>query len=77
MAERALPEIRRPQVGGVPVFWADAPPPYGMQLLFRAGRADETRATSGITHLLEHPAMVGQLAPVAVDMGDDPPPTPF
>jgi hypothetical protein len=77
MAERALPEVRRSEVGGVPVFWADAPRPYEVQLLFRMGRADETLATSGITHLVEHLAMVEELAPLVVDMGDDPPPTPF
>lgn len=73
MAERALPKVRRSDVGGVPVFWADAAPPYELQL--RVGRADETLATSGITHILEDLAMVGELAPVAV--GHDPRPTPF
>jgi zinc protease len=64
MAERALPEVRRSEVGGVPVFWADAPRPYEVQLLFRVGRADETLATSGITHLVEHLAMPSEPVPL-------------
>jgi hypothetical protein len=62
-------------VGGVAIFWADAPRPYEVQLLFRGHRADEALATSGITHLVEHLGLVEELAPVVVDMGDDPPAT--
>ena len=75
MAERALPKVRRSDVGGVPAFWADAPPPYELQL--RVGRAHETLATSGSTHIVEDLAVVGELALVALGRGHDPPPTPF
>jgi hypothetical protein len=53
----AGPEIQRAEIGGVPVFWADGPPPHEIQLVFRVGRADETLATAGMTHLVEHLAM--------------------
>lgn len=57
MSVEAEPEIHRAEIGGVPVFWADAPPPHEIQLVFRVGRADETLATAGVTHLVEHLAM--------------------
>ena len=57
MSVEAEPEIHRAEIGGVPVFWADAPPPHEIQLVFRVGRADETLATAGLTHLVEHLAM--------------------
>ena len=57
MSGQAGPEIQRAEIGGVPVFWADAPPPHEIQLVFRVGRADETLATAGLTHLVEHLAM--------------------
>jgi zinc protease len=50
-------EIGRGSAGGVPVFFADAPPPFVGSVLFRVGRADETAPTSGITHLVEHLAL--------------------
>ncbi len=57
MSERSLPEIRLLHAGELPVLWADAPPPHTVQLLFRVGRADETLASGGITHFVEHLAM--------------------
>ncbi len=57
MADRFGPDVQRASLDGIPVFWADAPPPYEGALVFRVGRADETLATSGITHLVEHLAM--------------------
>jgi hypothetical protein len=45
------------EVDGVPCFWADAPGPCSAGLLFRAGRADEQLATSGITELVERLAL--------------------
>ena len=44
-------------VDGVPVFWipgAANDDEYVAGLVFRVGRVDETLATSGITHLIEH-----------------------
>ena len=43
--------------GSVPVFWADAPEPFAAGLVFRVGRAFETLARAGITHLVEHLAI--------------------
>jgi hypothetical protein len=57
MAARLGPDVQRASLDGIPVFWADAPPPHEGGLLFRVGRADETLATSGISHLVEHLAM--------------------
>ena len=50
-------EIGRAAVGGVPVFFAEGPPPFVGSLVFRVGRADETATTGGITHLVEHLAL--------------------
>ncbi|WP_346048198.1 hypothetical protein [Actinomadura chokoriensis] len=44
-------------VDGVPVFWGEGPPgddDYWAVLMFRVGRADETLAGAGLTHLVEH-----------------------
>ncbi|WP_106397707.1 peptidase M16 family protein [Actinocorallia populi] len=49
-------EITRTDVGGVPAYWTDGPE-YRAALMFRVGRADETLARSGITHLVEHLAL--------------------
>jgi predicted Zn-dependent peptidase len=46
--------IERFELGGVPIFWLEGPPPFLMGLLFRVGRADETLPVGGITHLVEH-----------------------
>jgi predicted Zn-dependent peptidase len=47
-------------VGGIPVLFAPRPGPLTAGLMFRVGRGDETLATSGITHLVEHLAMFGR-----------------
>jgi zinc protease len=49
-------ELHWTEADGVAVVWAEAPGPLRAGLLFRAGRADETLATSGHTHLVEHMA---------------------
>jgi predicted Zn-dependent peptidase len=46
--------IERFELGGVPIYWLEGPPPFLMGLLFRVGRADETLPLGGITHLVEH-----------------------
>ncbi|MBB5868054.1 putative Zn-dependent peptidase [Allocatelliglobosispora scoriae] len=45
------------ELDGVPVFLSPAPGPMRAGLMFRVGRADETLATTGITHLVEHLAL--------------------
>ena len=50
----AAPAIERREIGGVPVFWSEAPLPFTAGLVFRAGRADETLRSAGLCHLLEH-----------------------
>ncbi len=55
----AFLHAHRDEIDGIPVFWADAPPPFVAQLVFRVGRADETLTTGGITHLAEHLAIFG------------------
>ena len=57
------PGILRVEIGGVPVYWAEARPPVRASLAFRVGRADETLASAGITRL------VGHLAAKAAGMG--------
>lgn len=48
------------EIDGVPAYWwrdpggAPADGPYSAGLVFRTGAADETLATRGVTHLLEH-----------------------
>ncbi|MEU6535008.1 insulinase family protein [Streptomyces sp. NPDC047000] len=44
-------------VHGVPVLHAPSPGEVTAGLFFRVGRADETLATSGVTHLVEHLAL--------------------
>ncbi len=46
------------RVGGVPVYTVEAPGPRRAVLAFRVGRADETLAWAGLTHLVEHLALV-------------------
>ena len=54
------PQIRRGELDGVPVFWADCSAgPFTAGLIVRVGRADETLATAGISHLVEHLALTG------------------
>ena len=50
-------EIHESVVDGVQTFWVDAGPPFVATLMFRVGIADETLATRGITHLVEHLAL--------------------
>jgi len=45
------------EVDGVPVVWAQGQQPLGASLMFRVGVRDESMATCGITHLIEHLAM--------------------
>jgi hypothetical protein len=52
-----LPTVQRTTVAGVPVWWAAGDGPVVAAIMFRTGRADETLATSGITHLVEHLAL--------------------
>src|SRR6267378_8182433 len=45
-------------VGGLPLYTVDAPGPRRAVLAFRVGRADETLAWAGLTHLVEHLALL-------------------
>jgi predicted Zn-dependent peptidase len=47
-------------VAGIPTLIAYHDGPMAAGLFFRVGHADETLATSGITHLVEHLALFGQ-----------------
>lgn len=49
--------IRQTEVDGVQTLLAPGSGPLVAGLTFRVGRADETLATAGITHLLEHLAL--------------------
>ncbi|MET7397669.1 insulinase family protein [Dactylosporangium sp. NPDC005572] len=51
---------RRTEVDGVPVLLAPGGGPMRAGLMFRVGRADETAATIGVTHLVEHLALYNQ-----------------
>jgi hypothetical protein len=53
-------EIRREEIGGIPIFWAESELPFLAALVFRVGRADERLARAGITHLVEHLALPAQ-----------------
>jgi hypothetical protein len=53
----AMTEVHWTEIDGVTTVWVDAPPPLRAALMFRTGRADETLANSGRTHLIEHMAM--------------------
>lgn len=56
--------VRREELGGIPVFWAEAPPgpPFMASAAFRVGRVDEKVPISGITHLVEHLALPARIA---------------
>jgi zinc protease len=54
-----LPQITRTTVGDVPTYWSAVDGPTTAVLSFRVGFADETLASSGLTHLVEHLAMRG------------------
>jgi hypothetical protein len=50
-------DIQHTAACGIPVYWADLPPPCTASLVFRVGRCDERLSTAGITHLVEHLAL--------------------
>ncbi|MFF5260020.1 hypothetical protein ACFY4C_13810 [Actinomadura viridis] len=52
-------DVVRTEIDGVPVFWTEGRPgdDYQAALVFRVGRADETLARGGVTHLVEHLAL--------------------
>lgn len=54
LGRRRHSRVERTDLGGIPCFYGDAPPPFGATLIFRVGRVDETLRTSGLTHLVEH-----------------------
>jgi hypothetical protein len=47
-------EFERSSVAGVPVFWTESGDQMLAGLMFRVGRADESLARGGITHMIEH-----------------------
>ncbi len=49
--------VQKTEVDGVPTVWAPSEGELTAGLVFRVGRADETWARSGITHLVEHLAL--------------------
>jgi hypothetical protein len=64
----AMTEFQWTEIDGVATVWVDSPPPLRAALLFRTGRADETLATCGQTHLIEHMALPPVVDP-ARDVG--------
>jgi zinc protease len=56
-AQPSVPELHWTEIDGVKTVWAQTQGPLSAGLAFRTGRADETLATSGTTHLLEHLAL--------------------
>lgn len=48
------------RLDGVPTLFAPQPGPITAGLLFRVGTADETLATAGLTHVVEHLALFDQ-----------------
>ena len=49
--------VHRTEIDGIPCFWADLPEEFEARLSFRVGAYDETLATRGTTHLIEHLAI--------------------
>ena len=49
-----MADLHWTEVDQVTTVWTDTPGPLKAGLLFRTGRADETLATAGMTHLIEH-----------------------
>src|SRR5687767_10048800 len=49
--------MERIEIDGVPVYWEQGPEPLSAGLCFGVGRRDETYATAGITHMIEHLVM--------------------
>lgn len=58
-SELQLPVIHQGRVDGIPTLWSPMAGPFTAALQFRAGRVDEQRPISGITHLVEHLAFTG------------------
>ena len=50
-------KIERDELDGVPLYWADAAPPFVVGVIFRVGRSDEEFAQGGVSHLIEHLAI--------------------
>jgi hypothetical protein len=53
-----LPSVHRTEIDGVPTLWSPAPGQLAAGLVFRIGRADEAPIDGGISHVVEHLAMV-------------------
>jgi hypothetical protein len=49
-----MTDLQWTEVDQVTTVWADTPGPLRAGLFFRTGRVDETLATAGVTHLIEH-----------------------
>ena len=54
---------QRTEIAGLPAFVGNAPGPVTAGFVFRVGQADETLATRGLTHLVEHLAL-GHVTPL-------------
>jgi predicted Zn-dependent peptidase len=61
-----MTELQWVEIDGVKTVWAEAPAPLRAGLYFRTGRVDESLATSGHTHLIEHLAFatLGDTSPI-------------
>jgi zinc protease len=55
--------IERDELEGVPVYWAEAPPPFVVGVIFRVGRSDEELAYAGVSHVVEHLAIPPRHSP--------------
>jgi zinc protease len=55
--------IERDELEGVPVYWAEAPPPFVVGVIFRVGRSDEKLAHAGVSHVVEHLAIPPRHSP--------------
>lgn len=60
-------KVTRDELDGVPIYWAEGPPPFFIGIVFRVGRADETLASGGTSHIVEHLAIPPR-QPVDVDV---------
>jgi hypothetical protein len=58
-----MARIERDELEGVPVYWAEAPPPFVVGVIFRVGRSDEELACAGVSHLVEHLAIPPRHSP--------------
>jgi hypothetical protein len=50
-------KIERDELDGVPLYRAEAPPPFVVGVIFRVGRSDEELAHAGVSHIVEHLAI--------------------